>query len=144
MRWGMVPHFAKSLADFKGFSTINAKSEAVTTKPMWRDPFRRRRCLVPADGFYEWETLDAKRKQPYAFTMRSGEPFAFGGIWDAWKEPDGGWLQSFAIITTDPNELTATVHDRMRTANLCRELGIILSERIAYFTRQRAQPKWLL
>jgi putative SOS response-associated peptidase YedK len=73
----------------------------------------RRRCLVPADGFYEWKTLDAKTKQPYAFTLRSGDPFAFGGIWDAWKEPDGGWLQSFAIITTDPNELTTTVHNRM-------------------------------
>jgi len=113
MRWGMVPHFAKSLADFNGFSTINAKAETLTTKPMWRDPFRRRRCLVPADAFYEWKKLDAKTKQPYAFTMKNGEPFAFAGLWDAWKEPDGGWLQSFAIITTDPNELTATVHNRM-------------------------------
>jgi len=102
MRWGMVPHFAKSLADFKGFSTINAKSEAVTTKPMWRGPFQRRRCLVPADDFYEWVRPGSRP-----------EPFAFGGIWDAWKEPDGGLLQSFAIITTDPNELTATVHNRM-------------------------------
>jgi putative SOS response-associated peptidase YedK len=113
MRWGMVPYFAKSPADFKGFSTINAKAETLTTKPMWRGPFKRRRCLVPADGFYEWKKLDATTKQPYAFTMLSGEPFAFAGVWDAWKEPDGGWLQSFAIITTDPNELTATVHNRM-------------------------------
>jgi putative SOS response-associated peptidase YedK len=107
----MVPYFAKNLADFKGFSTINAKAETLTSKPMWRGPFQRRRCLVPADGFYEWKTLNAKTKQPYAFTLSSGDPFAFGGIWDAWKEPDGGWLQSFAIITTDPNELT--VHNRM-------------------------------
>jgi putative SOS response-associated peptidase YedK len=113
MRWGMVPYFAKSLADFKGFSTINAKAETLTSKPMWCGPFQRRRCLVPADGFYEWKTLDAKTEQPYAFTLRSGEPFAFGGIWDAWKEPDDSWLQSFAIITTDPNELTTTVHNRM-------------------------------
>jgi putative SOS response-associated peptidase YedK len=113
MRWGMVPYFAKSLADFNGFSTINAKAETLTTKPMWRGPFQQRRCLVPADAFYEWATLDAKTKQPYAFTMRSGEPFAFAGLWDAWKEPDGGLLQSFAIITTDPNELAATVHNRM-------------------------------
>jgi putative SOS response-associated peptidase YedK len=62
MRWGMVPHFAKNLADFKGFSTINAKAETLTTKPMWRDSFHRRRCLVPADGFYEWKKLDAKTK----------------------------------------------------------------------------------
>jgi putative SOS response-associated peptidase YedK len=113
MRWGMVPHFAKSVADFKGFSTINAKAETVTTKAMWRIPFQRHRCLIPADGFYEWKTLDAKTKQPYAFAMSNGEPFAFGGVWDAWKEPDGRWLQSFAIITTDPNELTAKVHNRM-------------------------------
>jgi putative SOS response-associated peptidase YedK len=113
MRWGMVPFFATSLADFKGFSTINAKAETLTTKAMWRSPFKSRRCLVPADGFYEWKTLDAKTKQPYAFTMTSGEPFAFAGLWDAWKEPDGGYLQSFTIITTDPNELTASVHNRM-------------------------------
>jgi putative SOS response-associated peptidase YedK len=109
----MVPHFAKSVADFNGFSTINAKAETLTTKAMWRGPFQHRRCLVPADCFYEWKVLDGKTKQPYAFTLRSGEPFAFGGIWDAWKEPDGGWFQSFAIVTTDPNVLAATVHNRM-------------------------------
>ena len=114
MRWGMVPNFAKSLADFKGFSTINAKAETLLSKPLWRVPFYRRRCLIPADGFYEWKRLDEKKKQPYAFTLRSGEPFAFGGLWDAWKDPaTEGWLQSFSIITTDPNGLTATVHDRM-------------------------------
>jgi putative SOS response-associated peptidase YedK len=113
MRWGMVPYFAKSLADFKGFSTINAKAETLSSAPLWRGPLRRRRCLVPADGFYEWKTLDAKTKHPYAFTLRSGDPFAFAGLWDAWKETNGDWLQSFAIITTDPNELTARVHNRM-------------------------------
>lgn len=113
MRWGLVPYFAKSVAEFKGFSTINAQAEMLTSRAMWRVPFERRRCLVPADGFYEWKALDAKMRQPYAFAMRSGEPFAFAGLWDAWKEPDGGWLQSFAIITTDPNELTTTVHTRM-------------------------------
>ena len=113
MRWGMVPYFARSLADFKGFSTINAKAETLSSAALWRGPLRRRRCLVPTDGFYEWSTLDAKAKQPFAFTMRSGEPFAFAGLWDAWKETNGDWLQSFAIITTDPNELTATVHNRM-------------------------------
>ena len=114
MRWGMVPHFAKSLADFKGFSTINAKAESLLSSALWRVPFQRRRCLVPADGFYEWKQIDPKTKQPYAFLLKSGEPFAFGGVWDAWKDPaTGEWLQSFAIITTDPNELTATVHNRM-------------------------------
>jgi putative SOS response-associated peptidase YedK len=115
MRWGMVPNFAKSLADFKGFSTINAKAETLLSKPLWRVPFHRRRCLIPADGFYEWKRLDEKTKQPYAFALRSGEPFAFGGVWDAWKDPaTEDWLQSFSIITTDPNELTATVHEAER------------------------------
>jgi putative SOS response-associated peptidase YedK len=114
MRWGMVPHFAKSLADFKGFSTINAQAETLLSKAMWRVPFQCRRCLIPADGFYEWKKLDEKNKQPYAFGMRSGRPFAFAGVWDAWKDPaTQDWLQSFSIITTEPNELTATVHNRM-------------------------------
>jgi putative SOS response-associated peptidase YedK len=114
MRWGMVPYFAKSLADFKGFSTINAQAETLLSKAMWRVPFQRRRCLIPADGFYEWKKLDEKTKQPYAFGMRSGKPFAFAGLWDAWKDPaTQDWLQSFSIITTEPNELAASVHNRM-------------------------------
>jgi putative SOS response-associated peptidase YedK len=114
MRWGMVPYFAKSLADFRGFSTINAQAETIMSKALWRVPFQRRRCLVPANGFYEWKKIDPKAKQPYAFTMKSGEPFAFAGLWDGWKEPSTEeWLQSYAIITTTPNELTATVHNRM-------------------------------
>ena len=113
MRWGLVPHFAKSLADFKGFSTINAQAEGLAAKAVWRIPFQRRRCLVPADGFYEWKKVDPKTRQPYAFSLTTGEPFAFAGLWDAWKDPTGNWLQSYSIITTTPNELTAEVHDRM-------------------------------
>ncbi len=113
MRWGLVPHFTKSLADVKGISTINARGESIETSPTWRVPFQRRRCLVPVDGFYEWKKLDAKTKQPYAFLMSDEAPFAFAGLWDAWKEPDGGWLQSFSIVTTDANELMTAVHTRM-------------------------------
>ena len=113
MRWGLVPYFAKSPAEFKGFSTINAKAETVATNPTWRTPFRKRRCLVPADGFYEWKRITPKEKQPYAFGMATEQPFAFAGLWDAWKEPDGGWLISYAIITTDANELMQSVHTRM-------------------------------
>jgi putative SOS response-associated peptidase YedK len=80
---------------------------------MWRVPFQRRRCLVPADGFYEWKKIDPKTKQPYAFSVTDGEPFAFAGLWDVWKEPDGGWLQSYSIITTDANEIMEPVHKRM-------------------------------
>jgi len=113
MRWGMVPYFAKSPAEFKGFSTINARAESVTKNPTWRAPFLRRRCLVPADGFYEWKVMTPKTKQPYSFALRTDAPFAFAGLWDAWKEPDGGWLISYAIITTEANELMAPVHNRM-------------------------------
>jgi putative SOS response-associated peptidase YedK len=113
MRWGLVPFFAKSPKDFS-FSTFNAKAETLTTKPMWRRNFERHRCLVPASGFYEWQKIDAKTKQPYRFELANGHPFAFAGLWDAWKDPvHNCWLQSFTIITTDPNELTAPVHDRM-------------------------------
>ncbi|HEY8996817.1 MAG TPA: SOS response-associated peptidase [Edaphobacter sp.] len=128
MRWGLVPHTARSLAEYKGLSTINAKAETLMTRSLWKVPFERRRCLIPADGFYEWKAVHAEdaatsegkaskgkaMKQPYGFSLRSGKLFAFGGVWDAWKDPaTGEWLQSFAIITVPPNELTATVHDRM-------------------------------
>ena len=113
MRWGLVPFFTKQLSDVKGISTINARAESVQTSPTWRTPFRKRRCLVPADGFYEWKRVDPKTKQPYAFKMRGDEPFAFAGLWDLWKEPDGKWLLSFGIVTTGANELMAPVHNRM-------------------------------
>jgi len=114
MRWGLVPFFTKKLSDVKGISTINARAETVATSRSYREPFKRRRCIVPASGFYEW---DAKTKQPYRFELSNGPPLAFAGLWDAWKEPKKSpqqvdtWLQSFTIITTDPNELV--VHSRM-------------------------------
>jgi putative SOS response-associated peptidase YedK len=124
MRWGLVPYFAKDLKSF-GYSTINARAESLSTNAMFRGPFERRRCLVPADGFYEWKKLAAAvsepaskkkavaAKQPYAFALATDEPFAFAGLWDRWKDPSGGALESFTIITTTPNELTSTVHNRM-------------------------------
>ena len=113
MRWGLVPFFTAQLSDIKGFSTINAKAEGIDKSPTWRTPFQKRRCLVPADGFYEWKRLDKKNRQPFAFQMVDHAPFAFAGLWDAWKAPDGSWLQSYSIITTDANELMASVHTRM-------------------------------
>ena len=113
MRWGLVPFFTKQLSDVKGISTINAKAETIETSPTFRRPFKMRRCLVPADGYYEWLRVDEKTKQPYAFKMKDDAPFAFAGLWDAWKASDGSWLQSFSIITTDANELAARVHSRM-------------------------------
>jgi len=92
--------------------TINAKSETAATKPAFRDPFRRRRCLIPADGFYEWKRTGAS-KQPYCFEVREGELFAFAGLWDGWKNAGGHWVKTCSILTTTPNTVTAAVHDRM-------------------------------
>jgi putative SOS response-associated peptidase YedK len=110
MRWGLVPHWAKdpSIAT----STINAKSETAATKPAFRDPLKFRRCLIPADGFYEWQRT-AKLKQPFCFEVDDGELFAFAGIWDGWKNAEGQWIKTCSILTTNPNALTSTVHDRM-------------------------------
>ena len=110
LRWGLVPHWAKDPSI--GAKLSNARGETVANKPSFRDAFKRRRCLVPADGFYEWET-EGKQKQPYYFSMKSGEPFALGGIWESWRTPDGGILRTCCLITTDPNEITLPVHDRM-------------------------------
>lgn len=107
--WGLVPYWAKEKAF--GARTVNARGETVADKPAFRAAFRARRCLVPADGYYEWSET-RPRKQPYLFQLASGEPFAFGGLWESWEGPDGR-LQSFCLITTTPNELCATVHDRM-------------------------------
>jgi putative SOS response-associated peptidase YedK len=110
MRWGLIPHWAKdpSIAT----STINAKSETAADKPAFRDPLKFRRCLIPADGFYEWKRT-ANSKQPYCFEVTDGELFAFAGLWDGWKGADGQWIKSCTILTTIPNSLTGAVHDRM-------------------------------
>ena len=112
-RWGLVPFFTKDVKDIKGLSTINARSETITKAPTWREPFRKRRCLVPVSGFYEWDKFAKPPKQPYAFELSHGGVFAFAGLWDAWKDTEGQWLQSFAIITTEANELMAPIHPRM-------------------------------
>jgi putative SOS response-associated peptidase YedK len=119
MRWGLIPYFTKALSDVRGITTINARAETVATSPTYRTPFQRRRCIIPATGFYEWQKISPSQKQPYRFDLSSGEPLAFAGLWDAWKEPKKSaqqvdtWLQSFTIITTDPNELMAPIHSRM-------------------------------
>jgi putative SOS response-associated peptidase YedK len=113
MRWGLVPFFTKDLSDVKGISTINARAETLVKSPTWREPFKKRRCLVPASGFYEWKKIDAKTKQPYYFNVDSNTMFAFAGLWDAWKDVNGHWLQSFSIVTTEANEIMSQVHTRM-------------------------------
>jgi putative SOS response-associated peptidase YedK len=113
MRWGLIPFFTKQLSDVKGVSTINARAESIQKSPTWREPFKKRRCLVPASAFYEWKRIDPKTKQPYAFTVSDVSLFAFAGLWDAWKDEQGHWLQSFSIVTTEANELMSQVHTRM-------------------------------
>ena len=110
-RWGLVPFWAKD-AKF-GYSTFNARAEEVVAKPAYREAFKKRRCLVPADAFYEWQKLDAKTKRPFAIALRSGEPYAFAGLWESWKPQDAEPLETFTIVTTDPNEVTQRLHNRM-------------------------------
>jgi putative SOS response-associated peptidase YedK len=109
LRWGLIPFWAK---DPKiGYSTINARAETVATKPAFREAFRKRRCLIVADGFYEWRKTNGK-KQPYLIHLKDDRPFAFAGLWERWKR-DETEIQSASIIVTDPNELVDRIHDRM-------------------------------
>lgn len=107
MRWGLIPSWAKD----KKIAQINARGDTVATKPMFRSAFKRRRCLVVADGYYEWLGTGAA-KQPYYYSLTKDAPFVFAGLWEHW-EHDGELIDSCAIITTDANELAAEVHDRM-------------------------------
>lgn len=112
MRWGLVPFWSK---DSKlAYSTINAKAETVTTSAAFREAMKRRRCLVPAEWFYEWQKVDAKTKQPFAIGLKDGSMFAFAGLWETWKDKaTGATLETYTIITTDPNEIMQPLHNRM-------------------------------
>lgn len=111
VRWGLIPHWAKEKAI--GNKLINARGETLAEKPTFRDAFKRRRCLIPASGFYEWKKQGAT-KQPYVLRLRSGEPFALAGLWSSWSDPEIGLpLETCTIITTTPNEVASIVHDRM-------------------------------
>ena len=125
MRWGLIPSWAKDASI--GARMINARAETVAEKPAFRTALRRRRCLVLADGFYEWQRVEgSKAKRPMRIVLKTGEPFAFAGLWEEWRNPEGIPIQSCTIITTAPNELLAPIHDRM---------PVILS--------RDAEPLWL-
>ena len=109
LRWGLVPYFAEDPA--VGNRLINARAESVARKPAFREPFQKRRCLVPADGFYEWRRV-GRARDPYLIKMRDGRTFAFASVWDGWKT-DAGRLESCAILTTAANALVAPIHGRM-------------------------------
>lgn len=127
-RWGLVPHWAQSLKI--GSQMINAKAETLSERPAFKVAFERRRCLIPADGFFEWKDVPLEepqaslfgdapaksgkiRKQPYHFTLKNDDVFAFAGLWSRWSDTEGHIVDSCAIITTPANELIAPIHDRM-------------------------------
>ena len=110
MRWGLIPSWAKDPAI--GNRMINARAETVATKPAFRVALRKRRCLIPADGFFEW-TPAGRRKQPVYIALKNREPFGFAGLWEAWTSPEGQEITSCTIITTEANEILKPIHDRM-------------------------------
>jgi putative SOS response-associated peptidase YedK len=109
-QWGLVPSWAKDAS--VGARLINARSETVLEKPSFREAFKKRRCIIPADGFYEWQRAGG-RKQPFFFRMRDERPFGFAGLWERWEDEGGRVINSCAILTTEANEVLRSVHDRM-------------------------------
>lgn len=109
-RWGLVPFWAKD--EKTAYKMINARAESLREKPAYRKLFEKRRCLVLADGFYEWKK-GGTVKIPHRFVLGQGELFAFAGLWDRWKKPDDSELHTFTIVTSEPNELVRSCHDRM-------------------------------
>ena len=110
MHWGLIPHWARKRDG--NYRMINARAETIAGKPAFRGPFRHRRCLIPADGYYEWKTLQG-RKQPYYFSMKDGSPFCFAGLWDRWQPAEGAAVESCTIITTGADAGAAEIHHRM-------------------------------
>jgi len=100
-------------ATYVGLRLRSARAETIATSRTWREPMKKRRCLIPVNAFYEWPKEGKPPKQPYAFELSSGSLFAFAGIWDAWRDGEGQWLQSYAIVTTEANELMGRIHSRM-------------------------------
>ena len=124
LRWGLIPHWSKDSTS--GSRLINARSESLTEKPSFRSAFARRRCLIPADGFYEWDR-QGTTKQPYYFTERNGELLAVGGLWESWTAPDGSLLRTTCIITTQATGEVALIHDRMPLIIQHRDVGTWLT-----------------
>ena len=111
MRWGLIPSWATDASI--GPRAINAVSETAAEKPAFREPLRRQRCLIPADGFYEWKQTGGKVRQPYKIELSEGGVFAFAGLWDSWKDPSGKQVMTCTILTTEANSLLQELHHRM-------------------------------
>jgi len=110
MRWGLIPSWSKEASG--AARMINARSETAHLLPAFREAMKFRRCLIPADAFYEWQRTSTA-KQPFCFEVNNGELFAFAGLWEGWRDPRGQWSKSCSILTTTPNAVTSAVHDRM-------------------------------
>jgi putative SOS response-associated peptidase YedK len=110
LQWGLVPFWSKDAK--QGAKLANARSEGIAAKPAFREAIRKRRCVIPASGFYEWQTI-GRLKQPWFFQMRDESPFLFAGLWERWRSVDGVELQTCSLITTTPNEVVEPLHDRM-------------------------------
>lgn len=110
MHWGLIPHWAKDSSI--AHRMINARSETAAEKPSFRNALRRRRCILPCSGYYEWKKLE-KRKQPYWIHMKEAPLFALAGLWEIWDSPEGGTIESCTVLTQDANEATREIHDRM-------------------------------
>lgn len=111
LRWGLVPFWAKDPKT--GLSTINARAEEAASKPAFREALKKRRCLVPADAFYEWQKVSARTRRPFAIALKSREPYAFAGLWERWQPKQSEPLETFTILTSDPNEIVEPLHNRM-------------------------------
>ncbi|MFS1518574.1 SOS response-associated peptidase [Bacillus sp. SCS-151] len=110
LRWGLIPHWAKDMKI--GYKMINARGETIAEKPSFRNAYKKKRCLVIADSFYEWKKTQ-DRKIPMRIKLKSNEPFGMAGLWESWKSPEGKTIYSCTVITTEPNDLMSTIHDRM-------------------------------
>jgi putative SOS response-associated peptidase YedK len=111
LRWGLIPPFAKDISI--GNKMINARSETLLEKPSFRTAYKKKRCLIIADSFYEWKRIDEKKKIPMRIKLKSEELFAMAGLWENWKSPEGKSIFSCTVITTTPNKLVRDIHDRM-------------------------------
>ncbi len=137
LHWGLVPSWAKDPAQF-GTQLANARAETVAEKPSFRQAFSRRRCIVPASGFFEWETLTNGKKQPWVFESRAEElPFLIAGLWETWVGPDEKTLETCTLLTTTPNELVAKLHDRMPVIFDAAQAELWLSP-----NETRFEPEW--
>ena len=133
MQWGLIPSWSKEPR--AQFSTINARAETITKSPVFRGPFKSRRCLAPASAFYEWQRT-SQGKQPFCIRLKEGDLFAFAGLYDIWRDPEGNELCSYTIITTAPNDLVAAIHNRMPV--------ILRQEDEQAWLDKEADPSWLL